>query len=376
MSNCTPADIGTFNEFIERSDCAPDNINAIDVSRQRLRLCARANLFRHAVDCRSGGLGDTFSQLVSVHESLGLTTRDPGLVLAINAHLWGAVFQILRFGTDAQKSSWLPGLLDGTILSGHAITEPQGGSDISALTTVYRDTDDGFMINGHKRYITNTPVASMMVVYAKHHESGRISAFMIKPDDHGAEFKDTPAVKGCQTATMGDVQLTDCSIPPSRLLGKAGAGNTMIQLALERERAFIFAGITGVMQWQLQHVVKHVKTRRAQDETLARYQAISHKIAAMKLRLDTSRLWIRHCAERVDAGKRITSPSAQAKLYASEAFLQSSLDAVQILGAAGLNEELTFLVEDALAGRLMSGSSEIQKNIIASMLGVAAKGHA
>ena len=376
MTDSTIADIGPSKASLKEPHNEPNKQKIINSSKQRLIACAHAGLFRHAVDKQYQGLGNTFIDLINAHQALGLKTRDPGLILAINAHLWGAVFQIQRFGTSAQKSTWLPALLNGEIISGHAITEPNAGSNVSAMTTSYQTTADGFIINGHKRYITNTPIASMMVVYAKQHDTDQICAFMIKSTDPGSQFKDTPCVTGCETASMGDIILSDCLIPASRLLGKPGAGNTMIQLSLELERAFIFSGITGVMQWQLKQAINHARSRDAEKGKLAQHQAISHKIAMMKLRLDTSRLWIMHCAELLDSGKRITSASAQAKLYASEAFLQSSLDAVQILGASGLIGELTSLVNDALAGRLMSGSSEIQKNIIASMLGVSASANA
>ncbi|MGZ8215175.1 MAG: acyl-CoA dehydrogenase family protein, partial [Methylosarcina sp.] len=145
----------------------------------------------------------------------------------------------------------------------------------------------------------------------------------------------------------------------------------MIQQALELERAFIFAGIGGLMAWQLETVIRFSRERRVNNAPLGKNQAISHKIAEMKVRLDTVRLWVDECARLKDNGQRITLASAQTKLFAAEAFLQSSLDAVHILGAGGLEEgnPMAELVNDALASRLFSGSSEIQKNIIAALLG-------
>jgi alkylation response protein AidB-like acyl-CoA dehydrogenase len=148
----------------------------------------------------------------------------------------------------------------------------------------------------------------------------------------------------------------------------------MIQLALELERAFIFAGIVGVMHWQFDYVLHQARQRQNGEGRLADVQVIAHKLADMKLRMDTARLWIDRCAALCDAGRRITLVSAQAKLFASEAFLQSSLDAAHILGAMGQERELPGLVHDAMAGRLFSGSSEIQKNIIGAMLGVGGEG--
>lgn len=342
----------------------------LEQARERFGACAAAGVLRHALPETAGGHGTSFKTLVAIHEQLGADTRDPGLVLAINAHLWGAVFPLLRFGSAQQQARWLPPLLDGSLIGGHAITEPQAGSDTRALQTAAADSGEGFLLNGHKRYITNTPLASLMVVYAQEPAATGISAFLVTPDDKGAAFRNGPAVKGCATAGMGDILLHDCLLPRDRRLGAAGAGGTMIQLALELERAMIFAGMTGVMTWQLKTVVDYTRKRRAGGGYLCEAQGIAHRIAEMKLRLETSRLWINRCAERLDSGKRITLESAQTKLYASEAFLQSSLDAAHILGAAGLEGELPGLVQDAMAGRLMSGSSEIQKNIIAAMLGL------
>ena len=339
----------------------------------RFRICADSGLLRHAVPEDYGGFATSYQQLVEYHTALGEKTHDPGLMLALNAHLWGAVFPILRFGNEAQKKYWLPQLLDGEWIGGHAITEPHAGSDIQAMKTFVTATTAGYELNGHKRYITNTPVADIMVVYAKEAGSGLISAFIVKRDDKGASFQDGPTVKGCTTATMGDIILSGCLLPEDRALGASGAGGTLIQLALELERAFIFAGISGVMQWQLQQTVSFARNRMSGTAPLSQCQAIAHKIAGMKLRLETTRLWIQRCAALLDEGRRITSESAQAKLYASEAFLQSSLDAVHIQGARGMENNLTELVADAVAGRLMSGSSEVQKNIIAAMLGVGAQ---
>lgn len=337
-------------------------------AKQRLKQCGEAGLFRHAVAEEFGGLGDDFNSLCNDHELLGKQTRDPGLVLAANAHIWGAIFPLLRFGSDKQKSSLLPGLVSGELIGGHAITEPQAGSDTQAMQACAVATADGFELNGCKRYITNTPIADLLVVYAKY--EGVISAFLVRHDDPGVTFSDGPTVQGCATATMGDIILSDCRIPADRLLGKAGMGSIMIHLALELERAFIFSGIAGVMQWQLDEAISFARTRQVKGAPLSDCQAISHRIAEMKLRLETVRLWVGKCADHCDRKKRIAVESAATKWYASEAFLSSSLDTVQIFGTRGLEGEHAMLVQDAMAGRLFSGSTEIQKNIIASMLGM------
>ncbi len=345
------------------------SIGDLQSSQQRFHYCAQQNLLKNAVAVEIGGLGTTFQELVTAHFELGKSCQDTGLILSINAHLWGSIFPLLRYGTAEQQQTWLPALLAGDLIAGHAITEPQAGSDINLLNTQATQTESDFMLNGHKRFITNTPIADVMVVYAA--LDNKLSAFIIKADDLGANFTDTPNVTGCATATMGDVILQDCLIPLDRQLGKVGAGNMMIQSALELERAFLFAGINGIMHWQLQQIIQYSRERRVENTHLGGKQAISHKIADMKLRLDSCMLWVNECARLKDANKRISLVSAQTKLFASEAFLQSSLDAVHIMGDSGLvaaNKMSTF-VQDAMASRLFSGSSEIQKNMIAALLG-------
>ena len=338
-------------------------------SRQRFLFCAGQGLLKHAIPANSGGNGNHFADLVNAHETLGKACKDTGLLLSINAHLWGALFPLLNYGNTRQQEIYLSDLMTGRRIGGHAITEPPAGSDLNALAMTAVQSDDGFLLNGHKRFITNTPIADLLVVYAR--LDSKLSAFIVHKDDQGANFLDSPQVSGCRSATMGDVILENSLIPHSRQLGKTGTGNMMIQQAMELERAFIFAGFCGVMDWQLDNVIKFSRERKVNGTHLGKNQAISHKIAEMKLRLDTIRLWVNECARLKDSNKRITMASAQTKLFAAEAFLQSSLDAVQILGGSGLitDRPIAGLVIDALCSRLFSGSSEIQKNIIAALLG-------
>jgi alkylation response protein AidB-like acyl-CoA dehydrogenase len=339
-------------------------------AKHRLQNYGQQDFFRHAIPADSGGLGDTFAELVHAHAKVGRQTQDCGLILALNAHLWGAVFPLLRYGTEQQQTHYLKPLIRGELIGGHAITEPQAGSDLSALKTKAETTTaHSIFLNGHKRYITNAPIADLLIVYAR--ENGQLNAYIVLADDKNVQFTDEPTVHGCQTATMGDIILDQTPLSQDRQLGKTGAGGILIQQALELERAFIFAGISGIMDWQLQTVIKYARERIVNQAPLGKNQAISHKIADMRTRLDSVKLWLNECAHLKDNQKRISLCSAQTKLVASEAFLQSSLDAVQILGGFGLSIEhpMANLVYDAMSSRLFSGSSEIQKNIIANLLG-------
>ena len=334
-----------------------------------LQQFGRQGLFGHGVPKEWHGHGNTFAELIRHHEKAGETCHDPGLILALNAHLWGALFPILRFGDERQKQQWLPGLVSGSFIGGHAITEPEAGSNPADMQTRAENDGNGFRLNGHKRYITNAPIADVMIVYAYLRQ--KPSAFVLRRGDPGFHANAEHTVMACRSAPMGEVLLDDCRIPTERLLGKPGAGLMMIQSALEWERAFIYAGIAGAMQWQLDRIIEHSRKRQTGGGHLGRHQAISHRIADMATRLDTLRLWLKECARLADAGKRMTLASAQTKLVASEAFLQSTLDAVHILGAKGLETSsgMSEWLNDAASGRLFSGTSEIQKNLIAALLG-------
>lgn len=335
----------------------------------RFRSVAEQGALRYALPAEFGGYGDSFASLCQSHRRLGQASRDPGLLLMVNAHLWGIVFPILLYGSAEQKQHFLPQLIAGDWLGGHAITEPSCGSDVQAMTSHAERDSEGFVLTGEKRYITNAPLADWLVVYAK--LDGKITAFLVSRQDRGCTFSHEGSLNACRGSVTGSVLLDNCRIGADRLLGRAGAGAQMIQKALEYERAFVFAGIAGIMQWQLDEVVRYSRERCSGGVHLGKHQAISHRIADMKLRLDTVDLWLNECARLCDAGQRLTLASAQTKLYAAEAFLQSSLDAVQIMGAAGLepSNAMAELVQDALAGRLFSGSSEVQKNLIAALLG-------
>lgn len=339
-------------------------------ARKKLELCAEHGVLRHGFPKIDGGYEDGFESLCKAHEYIGEETLDVGLILSLNAHIWGGIFPLVKFGSAEQKQQWLPHLLNGQLISGHAITEPEAGSDVKNILTQAKIYKDGYLISGHKRYISNVPIADCLIVYAK--EAERISAFIIKKTDEGALFTNEPRVEAFKKAPIGDVILKNCFIPHSRLLGNIGSGMIMIQSALEYERAFLFAGLLGVMNHQLKKVIDYSRKRQIENQPLGKNQAISHKIAEMSMRLETARLWIFNCAKFADEHKRITVQSSYSKLHASEAFLQSSLDVIHIMGAKGLesSQHLSQYLVDAAACQLLSGSTEIQKNIISGMLGI------
>lgn len=336
---------------------------------QKLKLAGSYGIFKHAIEQKYGGLGNQFKDLINAHKSLGHFSLDTSLILSVNAHLWGAVFPIYYFGTNDQKNKYLKALVDGEIIGGHAITEAKAGSNISLMEATACSSKEFFIINGLKKYITNCPITDIIVVYVKIEEG--FNAVIIEKQDKGVSFNRSHTVTGFPNAPIGEIIFDNCKVPSNRLLGQAGAGQMLIQKALELERAFIFAGILGIMQWQLDEVLKYSKQRRINTtSSIYDMQVISHKIAEISMKFRTIELWLNECAELKDKNLRITIESAYTKLFSSEIFLQSSIEIAHIFGAFGLEIDQPFsqFVLDGLAATIFSGSSEIQKNIISSLL--------
>lgn len=335
---------------------------------QKFKLCAQFGIFRHAISAEYGGHDDTFLNLCEAYENLGSSTGDNGLVLALNAHVWGVIFPMVSFGTKEQQKKYLDGLMIGTYVGAQAMTEPDAGSDVAAMKTYAKKVEGGYIINGHKKYITNAPIANLVVVYARSGDD--FSAYLVNTEDKGVKVSSLD-MDGFYSSAIGEVVLEDCFVTDECMLGKPGAGMSILKKTLELERAFIFAGIIGYMKNNFATIISRMNERKSHNKSLIKNQIIRHKIAELALSLETMRLWVYKCAKMKDDGERIHLASSYVKLCASELYLKYTLELTQMFGAAGLEKcfGVSQAVLDALAGRLMSGSSEIQKDIISALIG-------
>jgi alkylation response protein AidB-like acyl-CoA dehydrogenase len=177
---------------------------------------------------------------------------------------------------------------------------------------------------------------------------------------------------GLRTALMAEVVLHDCRVPADQVLGRPGGGLAVFNCAMEWERSLILACSVGTMQRQLERSVRYAKERRQFGQPIGSFQAVSDKLVDMKLRLETSRLLLYHLAWLMSSGRPTGIESALAKLHLSESFLATSLDAVQLHGGLGYLTDTGIErdVRDAIAGRIYSGTSEIQRSIIARHMGL------
>jgi alkylation response protein AidB-like acyl-CoA dehydrogenase len=346
-----------------------------EFSREVWRRCAAAGIQGLPVPPEDGGRGLGASGIAATLEGLGYGCRDNGLVFALNAQLWGCELPLVRFGSEEQKRRWLPGLCDGSLVGAHAVTEPGAGSDALALATTATRSGDGWILRGEKTLVTNGPVADVFVVLARTDPGlgfAGLSAFLVGRDASDLEIGPPLAKMGLRSAPLGGLALRDCEVPAAALLGGLGSGLSIFALSMRWERTLILAGALGTMRRQLERTVARARDREQFGRPLLEFQAVSHRLVEMKLRLETSRLLLYRTAQLLDSDAAADGDAALTKLHVSESFLQSSLDALQLHGGSGYLTEtgLERDVRDAVASRLYSGTSEMQRNLVASQLGL------
>lgn len=322
-----------------------------------------------------GGEGADVLTTVYVLEGLGYGCKDSGLIFSINAHMWACELPILTFGTEEQKNKYLPKLCNGEFIGGNAISEPESGSDAYSLKTTAKRVGNKYLLKGSKSFVTNGPIADVTVVFATVDQEkgiGGVTAFLVDQGSPGLSVSDGIQKMGVRTSPMGQMFFDDCEVPVENRLGNEGAGMAIFAHAMEWERGFILASAVGEMERQLETCVRYAKWREQFGQPIGKFQLVSTKLVDMKLRLETAKSLLYKAAWLKTMDRSIIMEAAMAKLYISECWVQSCLDAVQIHGGSGYLTELEMerQLRDAIGSRLYSGTSEIQRQIIARFMGL------
>ncbi len=321
-----------------------------------------------------GGGADVVSTILAL-EALGYGCADNGLVFSVNAHMWTSVISVWKHGTEEQRARLLPGLCSGRLIGCHAITEPEAGSDAFALATTARSVEGGFLLNGRKAFITNAPLADVLIVFAR---TGKgmgphgLTAFLVEAGARGCVVGPPLEKLGLRTSPMAEVFLDDCFVPESATLGRRGQGGEIFQTSMGWERACIMASQVGVMRRTMEASVRYARERRQFGKPIGKFESVSDKIANMKIAVDASRALVLRVGWLMDRGRDATVEAAVAKAFVSEANVRAQLDAVQIHGGYGYMTEFEVerALRDAVGGTIYSGTSEIQRRIIARGLGL------
>jgi alkylation response protein AidB-like acyl-CoA dehydrogenase len=344
-------------------------------SREGWDKCAAFGIHGLPFPRRYGGQeADILTTMVAM-EGLGLGCKDSGLIFAINAQMWAVMTPLWNFGTEEQQGKYLPGLCSGETIGAHAMSEPGSGSDSSALRTTAVRRGDRWVLNGSKTFVTNAPIADLFVVFATTNPSRGfmgVTGFLVERDTRGFRVGKPIEKMGLKTSPMAELSFDDCEIPGDALLGKEGGGAAVFASSMEWERGCLLASYIGTMERQIETCVQYARERKQFNKPIGKFQSVANKIVDMKVRMETSRLLLYKVACLKAAGQDAVLDAAVAKLHLSECWVQSCLDAIQIHGGYGFTTEFEIErdLRDSVATRIYSGTSEIQRNIIAARLGL------
>jgi len=269
----------------------------------------------------------------------------------------------------------LPPLCSGEWIGAHAVTEPNTGSDIFSLETTAEKCAGGYRLNGTKRLITLAPIANVALVFATvDTKLGKwgVTAFLVERDSPGYQASPSRDKMGLRTVPIGEITLEDCFVPESNRLGAEGSGFALSQHSLEYERCCILASQVGAMESQLETAVQFARTREQFGKPIGKFQSVSNRVADMKLRLETAKLLLYKVAWLKQQDQPAMLEAALLKLYLSECYVDSSFDAIRIHGGKGYlsDEGVERDLRDAIGGVLYAGTSDIQRNIIAGLMGL------
>jgi alkylation response protein AidB-like acyl-CoA dehydrogenase len=321
--------------------------------------------------------GDYLALSLALEE---LARVDSSVAITLEAGVGLGAMPIFRFGTEAQKRQWLPGLCAGEILGAFGLTEPGSGSDAGALRTTARLDGGEWVIDGTKAFITNsgTDITGLVTVTAVtgEQEDGRkeISAIIVPAGTPGFTVSKKYSKVGWNASDTHELSFTGCRVPEANLLGERGRGYAQFMQTLDEGRIAIAALATGLAQGCVDECLRYVGERQAFGRAIGEFQAIQFKVADMEARAHTARLAYYHAAAKLVAGEPVKKEAAIAKLVSSNAAMDNARDATQIFGGYGFMNEFPVgrFYRDAKILEIGEGTSEVQRMLIARELGVGA----
>ena len=318
-----------------------------------------------------GGAGLGYIEYAIIIEELSRVDGSVGIIVAAHTSLCSN--HIFKMGTDEQRKRYLPRLASGEWIGCWSLTEPEAGSDAAGTRTTATVAGDQWVINGAKTFTTNAHYADVCVAMAVTDRSGAqhgISAFIVEKGTPGFRAGKKENKLGLRASATGEVIFSDCRVPASQLLGKAGNGFVDSLKILDGGRISIAALSIGMAQGAYDAALQYSKVRKQFGRPISEFQAIQHKLVDMATELEASRLLTYRAGAMLDAGQRVTKESAMAKLFASEAAVRIANEAVQIHGGYGFIKDYPVekFYRDVKLCTLGEGTSEIQRLVIARQL--------
>jgi alkylation response protein AidB-like acyl-CoA dehydrogenase len=310
-----------------------------------------------------GGGSDFVSYALMLEE---MSRADAGLGATLAVHTSAGTLPILIYGTEEQRSRWVPPLARGEKIGCFALTEPETGSDASAISTRAEKVAGGYRLSGHKQWITNGRIAGTMVVFARVEDKG-VTAFVVGMDADGISFGKHARKMGVISATTDDVVLDNVFILEEDRLGEEGKGLSVALGTLDPGRIGVAAQALGISEAAFRYATDYATRRETFGKPIAEHQAVAFKLADMQTKIRAARLLTYEAAWMRDQRERVTEAGARAKLYASETANEVTHEAVQVLGGRGYMKDESPVerhYRDARVTEIYEGTSEIQRLVI------------
>jgi alkylation response protein AidB-like acyl-CoA dehydrogenase len=338
------------------------------------KLCASLGLPGLSIPEKYGGEGCGFLATARAAEAFGRGAPDMGLVFAVMAHLVACAMPIVEHGDEQTRREILPRLSSGEWIGATAITEKGAGSDATRLATTAERAGDNYLLSGEKSFVSNGPVADVFIVYAASQpELGYLgmSTFIVERGAPGLIIGEPFGKLGLDRCPASTLRLERCQVPARRRIGREGQGAAIFQAAMRWERTCLLAPYAGRIERLAEQCADRARRRIQFGRPLGTNQAISHRIARMRVRLDAARLLLWRACWRLDQDEPAGVDVAMAKLAISEAAAESAMDAVRIFGGDGIRSDAGIERElrDAVPSLVFSGTSEMQLELIARELG-------
>ncbi len=317
-----------------------------------------------------GGLGTgALLSLVAIEE-VSKVCATSGLILAVQ-ELGSLALKLA--GSEEQKGRFLPGLASGEVLAAYALTEAGSGSDSAAMRTTALRDGDAYVLDGSKRFITNAEVAGLYTVFAKTDPEGGhagISAFVVEAGTPGFEVSRLEPKMGIAGSTTGELLFEGARVPAANLIGEEGDGFHIAMRVLDRSRPGVAAQGLGIAQGATDYALEYARTRETMGKPIAQHQLIAAKLADMETRCEAARGLLYRFGRMVDEGApdaELTKASAMAKLFCTDAAMDVTTEAVQVLGGYGYIKEYPVerMMRDAKITQIYEGTNEIQRIVIA-----------
>jgi clorobiocin biosynthesis protein CloN3 len=344
-------------------------------TRERWRAAADIGLTGLCLPAGAGGGGLGALDTALGLQAFGHGCPDTGLVFAVAAHLLACAVPVRDFGQPAVRDALSRGMAAGELIAANAMTEDEAGSDLSRLAVTAERDGDGYILDGEKSFVSNGPVADVLVTYAVTDRTAGflgISAFAVPGGLPGVRSDPPLSKMGLHGCPAGRVRFTRCRVPASHRLGEEGQGSAVFQHSMRWERACLGALYVGLMDRQLGQCVARARSRRQFGRPIGEFQAVSHRIAMMKQRLEGARLLMYQACWLLDRDRDQPGLVALAKTAVSEAAVANGIDAVQIFGAAGYLAcgGIEAQLRDAVPATIFSGTTDIQRELIARDAGL------